>query len=216
MPAARKDRTGQKFGQWTIIADTGKKKNNASVWLVQCSCGTTREIRIDRLTAGRSKSCGCYRTHWPDSPRKHGLSGSKTYSSWVGMLNRCRLPSMKCWPRYGGKGITVCERWHKFENFLEDMGERPKGMTLDRLSSSGHYEPNNCRWATYAQQNRNKSDSVWIFFNGMIRTIDDISALTGVPRSTIETRMKKRFNIHEAVSMPTPMPGNLISYAEYI
>ena len=216
MPARRKDRTGQKFGQWTVLADTGKTKGKCSVYLVQCSCGTVREIQIKRLTSGRSKSCGCYRTHWPDCPRVHGKCGTGAYKSWQGMLNRCRNPNMKCFPRYGGRGIEVCERWHSFENFLADMGERPQGMTLDRIDHNGNYEPNNCRWATYSQQNRNKSDSVWIFFSGDIRTLDDISSITGVPRGTIEARMKRRFNIYEAVSMPTPMPGNLISYAEYI
>jgi hypothetical protein len=216
MATPRKDRTGQVFGQWTVIADTGKTKGGSSVYLVQCSCGNTRDIQVKRLTSGRSKSCGCYRTHWPDCPRKHGKAGTATWKSWQGMLNRCRNANMKCYPKYGGRGIEVCERWHVFENFLADMGERPNGMTLDRIDGNGNYEPNNCRWATYSQQNRNKRDSVWIFFNGDIRTLDEISSITGVPRSTIDTRMRRRFNIHEAVSMPTPMPGNLVSYAEYI
>lgn len=86
----------------------------------------------------------------------HGLAGSPTYRSWAHMLGRCRNPTDAKYANYGGRGITVCERWLRFENFLADMGERPAGLTLDRIDNDGNYEPGNCRWATMKEQQNNK------------------------------------------------------------
>jgi len=88
--------------------------------------------------------------------RTHNLSKSRTYKSWQGMWQRCTNPKHHKFAAYGRFGITVCDRWKSFENFLADMGERPAGMTLDRIDGSGHYEPDNCRWADIYTQNRNR------------------------------------------------------------
>lgn len=131
--------------------------------LVLCDCGTEREVDAPMLVAGQSVQCR------PCAARarmtKHGLSHTRTYKSWQGMNHRCHVPSDVAWRYYGARGVKVCDRWRAepyggeagaFERFLADMGERPAGRTLDRIDSSGDYEPGNCRWATPLEQTRNR------------------------------------------------------------
>jgi len=90
---------------------------------------------------------------------RHGYSGTREHATWLDMRNRCRNPAAHNYARYGGRGIKVCDRWDKFENFISDMGPRPgKGYSIERADNDGHYEPSNCRWATQLEQNRNKSN----------------------------------------------------------
>lgn len=91
----------------------------------------------------------------------HGMSRTPLYRVWDSMVRRCTNPSHKKWRLYGGRGITICERWLKFENFYADMGETPTGLTLDRIDNTKDYEPGNCRWATYSEQNKNRRAYPW-------------------------------------------------------
>jgi hypothetical protein len=158
------DLTGRRFGRWTVVS-FARTNGVHPRWNCACDCGTQREVDGSLLRRGNSTSCGCYRREMAAGlTLTHGHAShaapSGTYKTWCAMLARCRRQNHIVYDRYGGRGISVCERWHSFENFLADMGERPEGMTLDRVDVDGNYEPENCRWATATEQNRNRSTNV--------------------------------------------------------
>src|ERR1700749_3089488 len=108
---------------------------------------------------------------------------------WRRMRDRCRKPSDRAYSRYGGRGIALCERWHAFENFLADMGERPAGKTLERIDNSLGYSPENCRWATYIEQNNNRRDNRWLTFKGETKTLAQWCRDLGLPQKAIQQRL---------------------------
>jgi hypothetical protein len=150
----------ERFGRLTVAALAPPAKSRQRRWRCVCDCGGETITRSDNLTRGRAQSCGCRQkeavTEICKSRATHGLSRSRIYVSWCHMIDRCLNPNNAKFHHYGERGITVCERWKKFDNFYADMGEMPDGLTLERRDNSKGYSPDNCVWATYTEQNRNR------------------------------------------------------------
>lgn len=137
---------GMRFGQLVATAFVSPR------WLCQCDCGRSSLVRSNSLRTGHTRSCGCGKGDY-----RHGRARDSIYRIWVGILQRCNNPKRTEFRYYGGRGISVCERWLKFENFLLDVGERPLNHSIDRIDNAGNYEPGNVRWATRKEQMKNKS-----------------------------------------------------------
>ncbi len=153
----RIDLTGRRFGRLRVLgylrSVRGRTNGVWTIWKCRCACGVVKSVEGGALRNGRTKSCGCLR-------RKHGYALTRTYNSWKSMKERCGNPNHVYFCSYGGRGIKVCKRWSQFRNFLTDMGERPKGTTLDRIKNNKGYSKSNCRWSSPSQQQKNRRDNV--------------------------------------------------------
>lgn len=153
-------KNGDKYGKLVVISDVQKIKGYRKV-LCRCVCGKSKLIQVSSLNSGETKSCGCLQKQRASQANKtHGFCGTATYRAWRHMWSRCTNKNVRSYPDYGGRGITVCKRWLKFENFLADMGEKPSLTSLDRIDVNKNYEPKNCRWATNIQQANNKRNNL--------------------------------------------------------
>ncbi len=152
------DLEGIVFSRLTVLSRANDNWQGAVQWNCRCECGKITTVRSDNLRRGVTKSCGCYQKEQVvKAQTTHGMSHSPEYNSWLSMIHRCYTKDSISYQWYGARGITVCDSWREaFENFYEDMGTRPKNMTLDRLNNYENYEPGNCRWATKKEQTNNR------------------------------------------------------------
>lgn len=193
--------------RWTILGDAGRSAARAVLVHARCSCGTERTIARSAIISGSSKSCGCLSREVTASLAKHretGKSGKhgSLYSIWVGLICRC-YGKHASFPKYGGRGITICDRWRfDFLAFKADMGPRPAGTSLDRRDNNGPYSPENCRWATRAEQARNTSRNVWLELNGERLCISDWAKKIGMNAMSLKKRLANGWSVVDALTKP--------------
>ena len=209
------DLAGRRFGALTVIELIGRS-GRQRLWMCRCDCGTTGPSTTYQLTHADPHACECGKPRRPSSASNtgrldHGHSrnrrGSPEYRVWQSMIQRCTNPARANYGRYGGRGISVCDRWRRFVNFLADMGPRPDGTTLDRVDSDGNYEPGNCRWATLAQQATNTRRTVLVAHNGETRCIAEWARIVGIKQSTVWNRIKAQgMTPHDALFNDGPRP----------
>lgn len=169
MKKLKNNLVGRVFTRLKVISvDENRCTSKRTYYLCECECGKQSSVRSDGLVGGTTTSCGCYNR---EIITKHGhatLSGvgiSSTYKSWYGMVRRCTDETYNVYEQYGAKGVTVCDRWLNFKNFLSDMGERPDGHTIDRVDGTKGYSPDNCRWSTYKEQTANRHNTLYVTYN---------------------------------------------------
>jgi hypothetical protein len=193
----KRDLTGIRFGRLVVIKLSHSGKH--SFWECLCDCGKKTISRADWLKSGEKASCGClkkdyFRDHPPALKHGHARKGlsSSTYGRWKSIIGRCMNPSNNGYHNYGGRGISVCERWlNSFENFLADMGECPAGLEIERKNNDGNYELGNCIWATRKEQANNKRTTIKINIDGQAKTLKEWSEYFNIRYHTVYMRLKR-------------------------
>lgn len=200
---------GRTFGRWQVLDAVGRDSCRAVTWRCRCACGAERVLAGKLLRRAESRSCGCLKQEAAVArATRHGHSarGTKTpeYHAWGDMLRRCYRPDAPNYKNYGARGIRVCEQWRgSFAAFLADVGPRPTPKhTLDRIDNAGSYEPGNCRWATRAEQARNRRNNRLVTIGGRTLCLADWAAEVGAPVRTLASRLRAGWPDHEAVLAP--------------
>lgn len=196
------DLTGQVFSRLTVIHRADNSAAEGARWLCRCACGTEKVVKARELKQGNTKSCGCYRVECTKARSlTHGKCRTPSYNVWVGIKYRCYNPNDPRYLDWGGRGITICDRWlDSFENFLEDMGEKPKGLSLDRLDNDKEYSKENCRWATPREQNQNRRNNKnYRLASGDIVCITEASRRLNVNYSTLVKYLTKYGHYHSQI-----------------
>ena len=213
MPAL--DITGQRFNRLVACKPTDERRNRSVVWVFRCDCGNEVRRVASEVVRGKISSCGCLHSEVKSREitannlrrtihghMRRGVMRSPTLISWENMHQRCRTPGHKSYKAYGGAGVTICERWSSFKNFLDDMGERPEGATLDRIIGTKGYEPGNCRWATPKEQTNNIRTNRRVTLNGRTQNLKQWAEELGISHQCLRHRLAAGWTDEQILNTP--------------
>jgi hypothetical protein len=204
---------GDRFGRLVYFAEAEYRASNRNRRVrARCDCGEIGEYFLLSLRTGETKSCGCIQRNGEQTYKTHGHTRGRKFSpeyhSWASMLTRCTNHKSSHYADYGGRGITVCDRWvESFDNFLADMGPRPAGMTLERRRVNEGYSADNCEWATIKRQSNNKRDNTFLEYAGKRQTVAEWSEETGLAYNTIIARIHRLKWLAEKALTTPPRPS---------
>jgi hypothetical protein len=208
MGRKRIDLVGHVFGRLTVLCVDSKSKKQGVIWSCLCACGNRTSVAAGdlRKKLKGTKSCGCLAKETArDLLKTHGMTNTRTFNVWSGMIARCTNYKTKNFKNWGGRGIKICDRWlNSFENFIEDMGECPSNnFCIDRIDNNGDYELQNCRWATYKEQNKNRRSTNFITFNNLTKSVSEWAEYLKISRPTLSTRLwKLGWTVEKAFTTP--------------
>ena len=205
---------GDKFNRLTAIKFDHKDKGYNQFWIFRCDCGNEKIIKVSHFKSGDTKSCGCLQRESAKVAalkvqslaakaaaivnRKHGMYREGVYFSWDAMKQRCLNPNNSRYKDYGGRGITICEEWLKFENFYKDIGDKPKGLTLDRIDNNGNYCKENCKWSNSKEQHNNTRKNHLLTYKNKTQTIAQWARELEMNYGTLFARLKRGWDIERA------------------
>lgn len=207
--SAFKDLTGQKFERLTVLERVPNYRNRVA-WRCICECGNETIVTSLDICSGNTKSCGCLQRERSSEAAKrtnyiHGETRTPLHNSWSAMLQRCNDPNYKWYKDYGNRGIKVCEEWLTFVNFRDwalSNGYQ-KGLTIERIDVNGNYTPDNCKWITNKEQQRNKRNNHFVEYCGRRVTIAELSEMTGIPYHRLYSRIQNSgWSVEKAVNTP--------------
>jgi hypothetical protein len=192
---------------WLTVMEQLPNRGTHRYWKCMCKCGNIIDVEQSHLIDGHTNSCGCYRRYMASKSNiTHGMSGKNIYNVWVGMIERCGNIKSKNYNNYGGRGITVCSSWLIFDNFYKDMGDKPKGMSIDRIDNDGNYCKGNCRWATAKEQCNNRRSNHPLTCKNITKNLKEWELVTGIKWSTIKSRID-RLGWSTEKALTTPIRG---------
>lgn len=201
-----KNEIGNRYGRLTVLRKAGVAKDRHVLWECHCACGGVTTTKGRYLRNGDTRSCGCLDRETSRvsgrQNRTHGKARSSTYRSWRSMWARTTNPNAPDYERYGGRGIKVCERWKTFENFYLDMGDRPHDHSLDRMDNDGDYTPNNCKWSSRTEQQRNRRGNVTVTLDGESMCLAEACEKRGMPYRLVSQRVSAGWSLEKALTQP--------------
>lgn len=196
--------TNKTFGKLKVLKIHSRDKHKHLRWLCKCECGNEVVVLSDNLLRSHTTSCGCERIRRnSEVHRIHGKTNTREYVAWINMLNRCEDPKNKRYDRYGGRGISVCEKWHTFNGFWEDMEEGyAENLTIDRINGDGNYQKSNCKWSTITEQANNTSTNRLVTVDGITDTVANLCRRFEMKYTTAIQRLSNGWSADKAFKTP--------------
>ncbi len=198
------DMTNRRCGRLLPTKIAGHTKRGGLIWECTCDCGKITNVDGYSLRKGLIKSCGCLLIEGTKLRfTKHGLCEKTTYNKWKSMLRRCYDPKSPAYKNYGGRGIKVCDRWRNFSNYYDDIGDIPKGLSIERIDNNTGYSPENCKIATRTEQNRNQRRNKKITYNGESLILIEWCEKLKLNYRSVASRLKRGWSVEKALTTPT-------------